>query len=474
MRREPGAAAGVTLAAFIAELRAIGLPISVSENVDATAAVLAMPMSSRQSLKSALAATLVKNNDHHRAFELVFDVFFGGDRTRTGTASGPPGARHGTPANGAGSAGVMPGLNDEDLNDLLFRAVAAGDRFLTQAVVAEAVSRYAGIEPGRVVAGMYYLYRTLTRLDLDTVPERLRQTAGPDGQGELGPRLAADDYRNRVDEVRAEVESEIRSRLVADRGAVAVARTLRRPLPEDVDFLNASPEQLAAIRQEIRVLGQKLAARLVHKRRHRHRRALDFRATFRKSLGSGGVPVDLVFHKPHPAKPEIMLVADISSSVSAFADFTLNLAYAIRSEFSQVRSFVFVDGIEEVTSIFESAPGMAAVSQHINQGTGAVRLDGHSDYGLVLEDFWNRWGPQVRKRTSVIILGDGRNNYHASRAWVLGSIRRQARHVYWLNPEPAYSWDTGDSIISEYARYCDQTAECRNLRQLKEFVEGLD
>lgn len=212
----------------------------------------------------------------------------------------------------------------------------------------------------------------------------------------------------------------------------------------------------------------------MHKRRRRHRGALDFRATFRKSLGSGGVPVDLVFHKPHPAKPEIMLVADISSSVSAFADFTLNLAYAIRSEFSGVRSFVFVDGIEEVTSVFESAPGMAAVSQHINQGTGAVRLDGHSDYGLVLEDFWNRWGPQVRKRTSVIILGDGRNNYHASRAWVLGSIRRQARHVYWLNPEPVYSWDTGDSIISEYARHCDQTVECRNLRQLKEFVEGLD
>ena len=81
----------------------------------------------------------------------------------------------------------MPGLNDEDLHDLLFRAVAAGDRFLTQAVVAEAVSRYAGIEPGRVVAGMYYLYRTLTRLDLDTLPERLRQAAGPGGQGELGP-----------------------------------------------------------------------------------------------------------------------------------------------------------------------------------------------------------------------------------------------------------------------------------------------
>ena len=81
---------------------------------------------------------------------------------------------------------------------------------------------------------------------------------------------------------------------------------------------------------------------------------------------------------------------------------------------------------------------MAAVARHINSETVAVRLDGHSDYGMVLETFWDQWGPQVRKRTSVIVLGDARNNYHASRSWVLKSIRERARHLYWLNPEPAY------------------------------------
>jgi uncharacterized protein len=184
--------------------------------------------------------------------------------------------------------------------------------------------------------------------------------------------------------------------------------------------------------------------------------------------------VDLVFRKPHPAKPEIMLVADISSSVAAFASFTLQLAYAIRSEFSRVRSFVFVDGIEEVTGVFESAPDTAAITHLINTGTGAVRLDGHSDYGMVLQSFWDQWGPQITKRTSVIILGDGRNNYHSPRSWVLKSIRQRARHLYWLNPEAAHTWDTGDSIASEYGRHCDQMVECRNLRQLQEFVAGLD
>jgi hypothetical protein len=117
---------------------------------------------------------------------------------------------------------------------------------------------------------------------------------------------------------------------------------------------------------------------------------------------------------------------------------------------------------------------MAEVARHINSGTGAVRFDGHSDYGLVLENFWDRWGQQIRSRTTVIILGDARNNYHSSRSWVLKSIRQRARHLYWLNPEPAYSWDAGDSIISEYAKYCDKAVECRNLRQLRAFVTELD
>jgi uncharacterized protein with von Willebrand factor type A (vWA) domain len=477
---QPGLA---TLAGFVAELRAIGLPISVSENVDATAALMALPLADRGSVKNALAATLVKNSDHYGAFDLVFEIFFGGRRPvpdpepdpagqvtiEAGFASGTGGG-----GNGAGSGGVLAMLGDAELTDLLSRAIAAADRVLIQAVVAEAVNRYAGIEPGRAVAGMYYLYRTLSKLDLDSLLERLLRSAQAARLSEMDRRLARDDYTRRVDAVRTEVEAEIRRRLVADRGAEAVAGTLRRPLPEDVEFLNASQQQLAAIRQAVQLLGRKMAARLARKRRHNRRSTLDFRRTIRNSLGNGGVPVDLAFRKPHPAKPEIMLVADISSSVAAFASFTLQLAYAIKSEFSRVRSFIFVDGIEEVTGVFESAPDLAAIARHINSGTGAVRLDGHSDYGMVLESFWDQWGQQIRKRTSVIILGDGRNNYHTSRSRVLTSIRQRARHLYWLNPEPTSSWDTGDSIASEYASLCDKMVECRNLRQLKEFVEGLD
>jgi hypothetical protein len=459
------------LAAFIAELRAIGLPVSLSENVDAAAALRAIPLADRDQVKSALAATLVKNHDHYRAFELAFDIFFGGRqlaRPAEGNGGGEPSQA------GVGPGTVLGQLTEDELNDLLFQAVAERDGVLLRAVAAEAVDRWGGIEPGRVVAGTFYLYRTLTRLDLEVLRRRLRESEGPGGLSDLGRRLAEEDQDARVDAARAEVEAEIRRRLIADRDAQAVAATLRRPLPEDVEFLNASRAQLTDMRQTVRPLARKMAARLAHKRRHRRRAALDFRRTVRKSLASGGVPVDLAFRKPRPAKPEIMLVADISGSVSAFAGFTMQLAYAIKSEFSRVRSFVFVDGVEEVTDILEAAADITSVTHRLNLGTSAVRLDGHSDYGLALETFWDRWGGQVRSRTSVIILGDGRNNYHASRAWVLTAIRQRARHLYWLNPEPASAWDTGDSIMREYAPGCDLVVECRNLRQLRAFVEQLD
>jgi uncharacterized protein with von Willebrand factor type A (vWA) domain len=447
-----------TLAAFVAELRAIGLPVSMSENVDAMAAVLAMPITSRSALRSALAATLIKNGAHTSAFDLVFEVFFGDRRMGAAVDDG----------------GIVAALSDEDLADLLFRAISASDRTLMRAAVAEAVTRHAGVVPGRAVAGMTYLYRTLRRIGLDGMLERLIESDIAALPAELDRHLAAGHRRRQVAEVQAEIEAEIRRRLVADRGADAVARTLRTPLPDDVNFVSASADQLAALRMTVQLLGRKMAARVSHKRRHHHRSTLDFRRTIRQSLAYGGVPAELAFRRPRPAKPEIMLVADVSSSVSAFASFTLQLAYAIRSEFSRVRSFAFTDGIEEVTGILEAAPDIAAAARDINKRDGIVRLDGHSDYGMALEDFWNRWGPQIRSRTSVIILGDARNNQHAAQSWVLKAIQQKARHLYWLNPEPRFTWDIGDSIISEYEAFCDQVIECQNIRQLKEFVEMLD
>ena len=473
------------LSGFIQELRAAGLPVSLTENLDAMEAVKHIPLGDREAFKYALAATLVKNNAHWKAFETIFEVYFSlrGSRWQISDDVDMEAAdleRLLDEMMGLGpteaQTGGMEGLTPEQLAEMLYRALMHGDEALLRALARQAVSRYSGMEPGRPVGGTYYLYRTLRQLDLDAVLERMLQAAQEEADGgmtSLEERLARDEFEARIDGLRKEIEAEIRRRLVADRGAEAMAKTLRKPLPEDIDFMHATREELASLRRAIYPLTRKLAVRLARKRRHGRKGPLDFRNTVRHSLSYGGVPAEPKFRYPRPAKPEIMVVADISGSVAAFARFTLQLVYAISSQFSRVRSFVFIDGIDEVTSYFEGIEDITEAVHRVNTEADVIWVDGHSDYGHAFETFWERWGRDVSPKTSVILLGDARNNYHASQAWVVHEMRKKARHVYWLNPEPHSYWDTGDSIVSQYGVYCDGVYECRNLKQLEKFVEQL-
>ncbi len=475
------------LTGFVAELRAAGLPVSLTESLDAAEAVHHVPLEDRDALKYALAATLVKSATHWKAFETAFEVYFAmrGPQFDIDGAEGTTAARPDDddgempPGEGQGrqGAGGGEGLSPEELAEMLYRALMNANEAQIAALARQAVGRFAGMEPGRPVGGTYYLYRTLRNLDLDGVLERLMDSARHDApEGRLTPleeRLARDEFQSRLDRLRKEIEDEIRRRLVADRGTEALARSLRKPLPEDIDFMHATREELASLRRAIHPLTRKLAVRLARKRRHGRKGPLDFRSTMRHSLSTGGVPVDPKFRYPRPAKPEIIVIADISGSVAAFARFTLHLVHAISSQFSKVRSFVFIDGIDEITRFFDTADDVAEAVHRINTEADVVWVDGHSDYGHALSVFWDRWGDEITPRTSVLLLGDARNNYHATQSWVVQEIRHRARHVYWLNPEPRAYWDTGDSVVGEYAVHCDEVFECRNLRQLERFVSEL-
>jgi uncharacterized protein with von Willebrand factor type A (vWA) domain len=476
------------LAGFIVELRAAGIPVSLTENLDAMRAVEQIPLLDREAFKYALAATLVKNHAHWRAFETVFEVYFSlrgkqyalGEEGGEGLdlddlddldAAGQEGDQQGM----AGGGGGEP-LTPEQIAELLYKALLEGNDAMLRALARQAVRRYAGMEPGRPVGGTYYLYRTLRNLDLDNVLDKLMDQTREDADGDLTPleeRLERDEFENRIDQLKKEIEAEIRRRLVADRGVEAMARTLRKPLPEDIDFMHASREELAQLRKALHPLARRLAVRLARKRRHGRKGPLDFRNTVRHSLSYGGVPAEPKFKYPRPTKPEIVVIADISGSVAAFARFTLHLVYALAAQFSKVRSFVFIDGIDEVTRFFDGVEDIAEAVHRVNTEADVVWVDGHSDYGHAFEVFWNNWGKEIGPKTTVIILGDARNNYHASQSWVIKEMRHRARHVYWLNPEPHSYWNTGDSIVGEYATHCDGTYECRNLRQLEQFVDVL-
>jgi len=471
---------------FIFELREAGLPVSLTENLDAMEAIKHIPMEDRAAFKYALAATLVKNNTHWRAFETVFEVYFSlrGREYAIGDDAGDlpqdlldqleQMAQDGNGDQGQGSGGEA--LSPEELAAMLYQALSKGDDAMLRAVARQSVKRFAGMEPGRPVGGTYYLYRTLRNLDLDGVLQRLMDEAAEESPEPLTPleqRLEEDEFQQRIEQLKKEIEAEIRRRLVADRGVEAMAKTLRKPLPEDIDFMHASRDEMKLLRSAIFPLTRKLAVRLARKRRHGRKGSLDFRNTVRHSLSYGGVPAEPKFRYPRPSKPEIFVVADISGSVASFARFTLHLVYAIANQFSKVRAFVFIDGIDEVTSYFERSEDILEAIHRVNTEADVVWVDGHSDYGHAFEVFWSKWGKEIGPKTTVLILGDARNNYHASQSWVIKEIRQRARHVYWLNPEPRSYWDTGDSIVGEYATHCDGAFECRNLRQLEKFVDHL-
>ena len=469
---------------FVIELRNAGLPVSLTENLDAMEAVQHIPIDDREAFKYALGATLIKNNAHWRAFETVFEVYFSlrGPEYRIGDGDESSldemwREMQEQMGEGRGAAGgSMDALTPEEIAHLLMQALLNGDQAMMRAMARQAVQRFAGMEPGRPVGGTYYLYRTLRNLDLEGMLDKLMEATREQVGGELTSfeeRLEREEYEDRIEQFKAEIEAEIRRRLVADRGAEAMAKTLRKPLPEDVEFMHASRDEMQSLRKALYPLTRKLAARLARKRRHGRKGPLDFRNTVRHSLSYGGVPAEPKFKYPRPAKPELMVVADISGSVAAFARFTLMLVYAIQNQFSKVRSFVFIDGIDEVTDYFKATEDIQEAIHRVNTEADVVWVDGHSDYGHAFEVFWERWGKDIGPKTTVLLLGDARNNYHASQSWVVKEMRHKARHVYWLNPEPRSYWNTGDSIVGDYATHTDGVYECRNLRQLEAFVEKL-
>ncbi len=468
------------LADFVGELRAAGLPVSMSEHIDAARAMRVIDLGDRRALRDSLAATLVKDGDHLPVFYTAFDVFFA-DRgaslqddgvTQDGESpDGAAGAEGPGQSRGDGGGGSSP-LSAEQLADMLFRALRDGDQSALSRAARAAVARYAGMEPGRPVGGTYYLYRTLRSLELDRLEARLTDERAP-GDDQLSQRLARDEARSRIENLKRAVERAIRERLVEDRGSAALAKSVRKPLPEDLDVMHANREELAQLERALRPLSRKLATRLARRRRRRRRGPVDLRHTVRRSLSTGGVPLDLRFKPPRPAKPEIVIIADVSGSVASFARFTLHLVHAISSQFSKVRSFVFVDGLDEVTDYFDGVDDPAVAVARINAEADVVAFDGHSDYGRAFLTFHEHFAKDVTRRTTVLILGDGRNNYHQAHAEVVADLQRRARNVFWLNPEPTSYWNSGDSVIDQYAPYCARVVECRTLRQLEAFVGGL-
>jgi uncharacterized protein with von Willebrand factor type A (vWA) domain len=179
----------------------------------------------------------------------------------------------------------------------------------------------------------------------------------------------------------------------------------------------------------------------------------------------------LLHKKRIVARPEIILLCDVSLSVEAFSEFMLLLVYTLQNCFRHVRSFLFIDRIDEVTGYFlnpEIDDAVRAAVTHAEYAEGVA-----SDYTRVFELFAGRYLDGVSRRSTVIILGDARNNGLSCDLTFLRKIREQVKGVLWINPQPREEWDTGDSVMGHFAGCCDRVFECRNLRQLDQIMEEI-
>lgn len=408
---------------FTDALRSAGIPVAVSEVGDALGTLDHIGLERRGQVKEAFAATLVKSGSQRAAFDTLFDLYFG-------TGRGPEALE-------LRDAGDEP-TSAEDLLDELRDAFTTGGDAALRDIARRAVGQLGRL--GSQSPEWYSNYEVIRALDLSALLDGMISGL-PDDLSSLERRLMEDELRRRVDEFKAVVLAETRRRVAEYRGPRAVAAYAVRPLPEDLNFLSATAD-LTELRRAVRPLARKLATRVAMKRRRATRGHVDIRHTVRHSLSTGGVPMVPVLKHRAPHRPELFVLCDVSSSVSRFARFALMLTHALSAQFSRVRSFAFVDTVDEVTRFFEHEDFLAAVDR-MNEEANVVWDDGHSDYGTVFERFLEWYGSDVGPKTTLLILGDARTNYRARKGEALKELAARARHTYWLNPEPLYDWDSG-------------------------------
>ena len=451
------------------KLREAGVPVSASEVIDATAALNAIDVLDRDQVRAAMAATLIKRAEDRPAFEVMFELLFAVRRgPRVGDAPGPgePGRQITTSLDRVSLDGVADSEGAAELLELIMEAIRRGDPEALRALAQMAVDRYGGMGSQPEASERYFLYRVLRALELSRLMSEMIRAEVAGGHDESTVRA---ELAERIEAFKKLIASEVRGQLADARSPEDMARAMELLGTEDIDFLGASPRQLAAMREAIRPLARALASKMARRRRRRDRGRLDVRRTVRRSLSSGGVLLDPAFRRPKVARPDLYLLCDVSGSVAEFASFTLTLLQAMTSEFSRMRSFAFVDGIDEVTDHLKDVASFLEV-RHVLYRANVVRDDGHSDYGAVLERFQDRHGSAIDSRSTIIVTGDARSNYREPRSEILRELHARARRVYLLNPEPEAGWDTTDSIVSAYRPMLDGVFEVRNLRQLGEAI----
>jgi len=461
------------LVRFIQILRTHDMRISPAETLDAVNIATTLGYGNRNRLRDALGMALAKTPEEEAVYTQCFDRYFGRELADFSGDSAP--AEH-SEEDGAELANAVPaGAGRSETAPL---EAAAGEHAelralmatpLMQALVSNdrnaltlAMNR-AGESTGLQQMQMFTQKGQFTRRILDAMgEEQIRRTVIALESQESPALPLVQRYRDILrEQVRDYVEQQY----------LLHAQGSNQQFMEDVlsktRLSNIEQSYLYRVQELVRKMAKRLAARHSHRRRVSKRGRLDMARTLRRGIANDGVMFDTYWRKTRRERPQILAVCDVSGSVAAYAKFLLLFLYSLQDVLPRVRSFAFSSHLGEVSDLFKVLPVEQAIEKV------SWKYGGATDYGSSLLDFASLALDDINTNTTVIILGDARNNNADPQLEVLRSIYQRARQVIWLNPESRRSWGTGDSEMPRYLSACHFAAECNNLRQLERIIDQL-
>lgn len=462
------------LTRFIQVLRSHDLRISPAETLDAMAVASTLGYADRERLRNGLAMTLAKTPEEEAILLGCFDRYFQRDLVEAGNDARPNTGDE--PAGDRGPDAARPPAAEDSARELL-EAAATEVPELAEALESNLLQNLLDDERnelslamGQAAAAvglgdiqMFTQKGQYTRKMLDAMGEEALRNAVLALEREDHPALAlARSYRDRLrEQVRDYVEQ---SYLLQAEGR---NRQFMDDILSRTRLSNLEQRYLHQVHELVRKMARKLANRHSRKPRPRRRGQLDMGRTLRRGVANDGVLFHTYFRRTRKEKTQLLAICDVSGSVAAYAKFLLLFLYSLQDVLPKVRSFAFSSHLGEVSDLFRDHPVEKAI-ELVNW-----RYGGATDYGSSLADFARLALDDINSGTTVIILGDARNNRADPRLDILQSIYQRARRVIWLNPESRRAWGSGDSEMPRYQSACHFTAECNNLRQLERIVDQL-
>jgi uncharacterized protein with von Willebrand factor type A (vWA) domain len=453
---------------FIGDLRRAELRVSTSEALDALSASAEVGLTDRETFKSTLAATLVKEARDQETFERIFNLYFL-DLEALGE-------------------GLKKALGPEDpkVQDQLDQVLDADSMDLDE--LTELLMRGQGSEMEMAIRGgaqgaglerlMYFLQvgyfsrRIADQFDWSAIERDIEKIMKALEARGLDPGQLAR-IRNylelRLEAFRRMIRQHVQREL--ERRAYRAGEQLTREVLSEKPLFALTPDEVAQMKSVVAKLARRIKDALALRQRQEQKGRIDSRRTIRKSLQYGGIPMEVFLKRRHREKPKLITVCDVSDSVRNASRFMLQLVWSLQECFSRVRSYVFVSEIAEVTQAFNAYP----VERAIEWALKGAPVDYHcrSDFGYAFSRFANTELDSLDKKTTILMLGDARNNYNDPQAWALRLIRDRVKGIIWLNPEGQWGWGIGDSVMPLYAPACDIVRECRTIGQLGEVVDNL-